>query len=48
MKKGIIKVAVLDEDKFDHTYYYTFTKYGEELLDDGVCIDTDEDDSAGY
>ena len=40
--KGIIKVAVLDNDKFDHTYYYTFTKYGEELLDDGICIEADE------
>ena len=48
VEKGIIKVAVLDEDKFDHTYYYTFTKYGEELLDDNVCIETDEGDSAGH
>ena len=46
--KGIIKAAVLDDDKFDHTYYYTFTAYGEELLDDGVCIDADEDDSTGH
>ena len=38
VKKGIIKVAVLDEDKFDHTYWYTFTDYGEELLDDDTCI----------
>ena len=45
--KGIIKVAVLDDDRFDHTYWYTFTAYGEELLDDGVCIDTDEDVSTG-
>ena len=45
--KGIIKVAVLDDDKFDHTYWYAFTAYGEELLDDGVCIDTDEDVSTG-
>ena len=36
--KGIIKVAVLDDDKFDHTYWYTFTKYGEELLDDDTCF----------
>ena len=48
VEKGIIKVAVLDDDKFDHTYYYTFTKYGEELLDDNVCIETDEGDSAGH
>jgi len=48
VEKGIIKVAVLDDDKFDHTYYYTFTPYGEELLDDDVCIETDEDDGAGH
>lgn len=48
VKKGIIKAAVLDDDKFDHTYYYTFTAYGEELLDDGVCINEDEDDSTGH
>ena len=36
--KGIIKVAVLSNDKFDHTYWYTFTDYGEELLDDRRCF----------
>lgn len=41
--KGIIKVGVFDDDKFDHTYWYTFTDYGEELLDDGVCIDAEDD-----
>ena len=30
--KGIIKVAALNADKFDPTYWYTFTSYGEELL----------------
>ena len=39
VKKGIIKVGVFSDDKFDHTYWYTFTDYGEELLDDGVCIE---------
>jgi len=48
VEKGIIKVAVLDDDKFDHTYYYTFTPYGEELLDDDVCIEAGEDDGAGH
>ena len=37
--KGIIKIGVFDDDKFDHTYWYTFTDYGEELLDDDVCIE---------
>ena len=37
--RGIIKIAVLDEDLFDHTYYYTFTDYGLELLDDGRCLE---------
>ena len=46
--KGIIRVAVLDDDKFDHTYWYTFTAYGEELLDDGVCIDGDDEDNTGH
>jgi len=46
--KGIIKAAELDDDKFDHTYFYCFTPYGEELLNDRVCIETDEDDSTGY
>ncbi len=32
---GIIKVGVFSDDKFDHTYWYTFTAYGEKLLDDG-------------
>ena len=39
VKKGIIKVAKFSDYKFDHTYWYTFTAYGEELLDDGVCIE---------
>ena len=39
VKKGIIKVAKFSDYKFDHTYWYTFTDYGEELLDDGVCIE---------
>lgn len=30
--KGIISIGVLDDDKFDHTYWYAFTEYGEELL----------------
>ena len=30
--KGIISIDVLDDDKFDHTYWYAFTEYGEELL----------------
>ena len=38
-----LREAVLDDDKFDHTYYYTFSAYGEELLDDGVCIDADDE-----
>ena len=46
--KGIIRSAVLDDDRFDHTYWYTFTAYGEELLDDGVSLETDEDDSTGH
>ena len=39
VKKGIIKVEKFSDYKFDHTYWYTFTAYGEELLDDGVCIE---------
>lgn len=39
VKNGIIKVAKFSDYKFDHTYWYTFTAYGEELLDDGVCIE---------
>ena len=39
LKKGIINVAKFSDYKFDHTYWYTFTAYGEELLDDGVCIE---------
>ena len=46
--KGIIRSAVRDDDRFDHTYWYTFTAYGEELLDDGVSLETDEDDSTGH
>ena len=38
-EKGIIKVGVFDDDRFDHTYWYTFTDYGEELLDDGICTE---------
>jgi hypothetical protein len=36
--KGILKVAVLNNDRFDHTYWYTFTAYGDELLDDSRCM----------
>ena len=36
--KGILKVAVLNNDRFDHTYWYTFTAYGDELLDDSRCL----------
>ena len=39
VKKGIIKIAKFSDYRFDHTYWYTFTDYGEELLDDGVCIE---------
>ena len=39
VEKGIIKVGVFSDDKFDHTYYYTFTQYGNELLDDSRCFD---------
>ena len=39
VKKGIIKVEKFSDYKFDHTYWYTFTSFGEELLDDGVCIE---------
>jgi DNA-binding HxlR family transcriptional regulator len=39
VEKGIIKVDVFNEDKFDHTYWYTFTAYGNELLDDSRCFD---------
>ena len=38
-EKGIIKVGVFDDNRFDHTYWYTFTDYGEELLDDGICTE---------
>ena len=38
VEKGIIKVATLSEDKFDHTYWYTFTAYGDELLADSRCL----------
>ena len=38
VEKGIIKVDTLSEDKFDHTYWYTFTAYGDELLDDSRCL----------
>ena len=33
LKKGIIKRAVFNEDKFDHTNWYTFTDYGIEIMD---------------
>ena len=36
--KGILKVAVFNNDRFDHTYWYTFTAYGDELLDDSRCL----------
>ena len=36
--KGILKVAVFNNDRFDHTYWYTFTAYGDELLDDSRCM----------
>ena len=39
VKKGIIKVEKFSDYKFDHTYWYPFTASGEELLDDGVCIE---------
>ena len=35
LKKGIIKRAVFNEDKFDHTSWYTFTDYGIEMMDPG-------------
>ena len=35
LKKGIIKTAVFNEDKFDHTNWYTFTDYGIEMMDPG-------------
>ena len=25
VEKGIVKVGVFNDDKFDHTYWYTFT-----------------------
>ena len=39
VEKGIIKVGVFNDDKFDHTYWYTFTAYGDELLADSRCIE---------
>ena len=39
VEKGIMKVGVFNDDKFDHTYWYTFTAYGNELLDDSRCFD---------
>lgn len=39
VEKGIMKVGVFSDDKFDHTYYYTFTPYGNEMLDDSRCFD---------
>ena len=30
--EGIIKSAVLNNDKFDHTNWYTFTEYGDVLM----------------
>ena len=39
VEKGIMKVGVFNYDKFDHTYWYTFTAYGNELLDDSRCFD---------
>lgn len=38
VEKGIIKVGVFNDDRFDHTYWYTFSAYGEELLDDKLCM----------
>ena len=38
VEKGIIKVGVFSDNKFDKTYYYTFTQYGNELLDDSRCM----------
>ena len=38
-EEGIIVRDVFNDDKFDHTYWYTFTAYGNELLDDSRCFD---------
>lgn len=33
--KGILSVDILDDDKFDRTYWYSFTTYGRELIHAG-------------
>lgn len=30
--KGIIDIDILDDDKFDRTYWYAFSDYGKKLL----------------
>lgn len=37
--EGIIKMKSLSDDKFDHTYWYTFTEYGKKLM-----LDVDEEE----
>ena len=32
---GIIKVDCFNDDKFDHTSWYTFTEYGKRLMSEG-------------
>lgn len=34
---GIIRYEMKSDDKFDRTYWYSFTDYGEELLRCGEC-----------
>ena len=36
---AVLPIGVFNDDKFDHTYWYTFTAYGNELLDDSRCFD---------
>ena len=35
LRKGIIRRAVFNEDRFDHTSWYTFTDYGIEMMEPG-------------
>ena len=37
-RKGIIKSDVLNENRFDHTLWYAFTDYGEEMMDPGAYV----------
>ena len=35
-EEGIIMREVFNDDKFDHTHWYTFTDYGSEMMEPGT------------